>query len=200
MPTKTVAEALRIKPNTIVWVTPPSHLDRIGSLPDGVTVADSIRQAGTAIVFVDGEASARATLANLRDDLDAPKVLWVAYPQDLGRDRFEVILGEHRRRSVSRQVTIDGTWVAMRFGKMKRGEQPVDPAAVRVVEEQPSDLPGGLGSPARRALAGAGIATLADLSGWREKDVLALHGMGPKAMPVLRQALADAGLSFAGEA
>lgn len=61
------------------------------------------------------------------------------------------------------------------------------------------DLPVRLSAPARRALAGAGIVTLADLARWREKDVLALHGIGPTAIPPLREALAGAGLSFAGE-
>lgn len=199
MASKTVAEALRIKPSTIVWATPPDYLECIGPLPDGVTPAETIREADTAIVFVHGEASARDTLASLRDHLDAPRALWVAYPHDIDRARLEVTLSEHRRRSVSRQVTIDDTWVAMRFGKMKAGEQPVDPTAVRAAGERPSDLPTRLSAPARRALAGAGIVTLSDLSQWREQDVLALHGMGPKAMPALKQALADAGLSFASE-
>lgn len=61
------------------------------------------------------------------------------------------------------------------------------------------DLPVRLSAPARRALAGAGIVTLADLARWREKDVLALHGIGPTAIPPLREALAAAELSFAGE-
>lgn len=59
------------------------------------------------------------------------------------------------------------------------------------------DLPMKLSAPARRALAGAGIETLADLATHSEAEVLALHGMGPKAMTTLRQALAEAGLSFA---
>ena len=59
------------------------------------------------------------------------------------------------------------------------------------------DLPIRLSAPARRALAAAGIDTLADLSRWTEKDVLALHGIGPTAIPPLREALAEAGLAFA---
>lgn len=200
MASKTVADALRIKPNTAVWVTPPDALERIGTLPEGVTVADSIGEATTAIVFVDGEAQAGETLGELRNHLDGPRVLWVAFPHDLDRDRLDVIMGEHRRRPMSRPVSIDETWIAMRFGRMKPGEQAVDPAAVRAASEQPSDLPEGLSAPARRALAGAGIVTLAELSGWREKDILALHGIGPASMPMLRQALAEVGLSFAGDA
>jgi DNA-directed RNA polymerase alpha subunit len=61
-------------------------------------------------------------------------------------------------------------------------------------------LPVKLSAPARRALAGAGIETLADLARHTEQQVLALHGVGPTAIPPLRQALAGAGLAFADDA
>lgn len=54
----------------------------------------------------------------------------------------------------------------------------------------------GLSAPARRALQGAGITTLKALSGHREADILALHGIGPSALPKLRAALKAAGLRF----
>ncbi|MEU5995875.1 helix-hairpin-helix domain-containing protein [Spirillospora sp. NPDC047418] len=61
-----------------------------------------------------------------------------------------------------------------------------------------TDLPK-LSAPATRALASAGYADLERLATAREKDIAALHGMGPKAMKTLRQALQDQGLSFADE-
>ena len=60
-----------------------------------------------------------------------------------------------------------------------------------------SDLPIRLSAPARRALAGAGIVRLEQLTRVSEADVLMLHGMGPKALGQLREALAARGLSFA---
>lgn len=51
-------------------------------------------------------------------------------------------------------------------------------------------------APARRAMGSAGITSLQQLSGWTEKDLLKLHGIGPSAMPLLRNALKEAGLSF----
>jgi DNA-directed RNA polymerase alpha subunit len=54
-----------------------------------------------------------------------------------------------------------------------------------------------LSAPARSALEHAGITTLTELSQHREREILALHGVGPKSLPVLRQALQDAGMSFA---
>lgn len=53
-----------------------------------------------------------------------------------------------------------------------------------------------LGSPARRALEAKGITTPAELAHYSEREILKLHGMGPRSIPVLRQALLDAGLSF----
>jgi len=65
------------------------------------------------------------------------------------------------------------------------------------VSEHTSDIPTGIGAPARRALASAGYTSLAQLAGAREADLLALHGMGPKAMRILREALAERGRGFA---
>ncbi len=53
-----------------------------------------------------------------------------------------------------------------------------------------------LAAPARRALENAGIATLKQLSGYSEKELLALHGFGKSALPKLREALAEIGLEF----
>jgi predicted flap endonuclease-1-like 5' DNA nuclease len=56
--------------------------------------------------------------------------------------------------------------------------------------------PRGVAKPAQRALAGAGVRSLADLACWREADVAALHGMGPKALGALREAMAAEGRRF----
>jgi hypothetical protein len=54
----------------------------------------------------------------------------------------------------------------------------------------------GLSAPARRALANAGHATLKDLTKVSEKALGELHGMGPKAIVALKEALEKSGLSF----
>jgi predicted flap endonuclease-1-like 5' DNA nuclease len=59
------------------------------------------------------------------------------------------------------------------------------------------DLPDGLAKPAQRALAGAGYTHLEQLATAGEKELKQLHGMGPKAIDRLREALADHGLTFA---
>ncbi len=64
-------------------------------------------------------------------------------------------------------------------------------------DQQESDLPTRLASPARRALLEAGYLRLEQFTQLSEADILRLHGMGPKAVDQLRRALADRGLSFA---
>jgi hypothetical protein len=59
----------------------------------------------------------------------------------------------------------------------------------------PDELPR-IGAPATRALAGVGITRLSQLTEHRAVDLLKLHGMGPRAMAILRPALADQRLSL----
>ena len=60
-----------------------------------------------------------------------------------------------------------------------------------------SPLPA-IGAPATRALENEGVHHLEELAGWSESEVLALHGMGPKAVGILRERLAQVGLAFRG--
>ena len=58
-----------------------------------------------------------------------------------------------------------------------------------------SDLPK-LAAPAQRALAGAGIQNLQQLTKFSEAEIKQLHGIGPNALKQLRSALKAKGLSF----
>lgn len=49
-----------------------------------------------------------------------------------------------------------------------------------------SDLPQSIGKPATRALLGAGITTRAQVAEHTDAELLALHGVGPKAVRILR--------------
>jgi DNA-directed RNA polymerase alpha subunit len=60
-----------------------------------------------------------------------------------------------------------------------------------------SDLPRGVGRPARCALAEAGYTRLEQLTAVRETEILKLQGVGPKAVGEIRRALAEKGMSFA---
>ncbi|MFC5700372.1 helix-hairpin-helix domain-containing protein [Cohnella faecalis] len=59
-----------------------------------------------------------------------------------------------------------------------------------------SDFPTGLAKPAQRALANAGLRNLEQISHLSEEELNQLHGIGPKAVELLRQALRTKGLAF----
>ena len=51
-------------------------------------------------------------------------------------------------------------------------------------------FPAGVGGPVLRALAHAGIRTMAQLARWSEAELAALHGVGPKGIRILKAGLA----------
>lgn len=55
-----------------------------------------------------------------------------------------------------------------------------------------------IGAPATRALRAQGVWTLEQVREWPEADLAALHGVGPVAVRLLRDALAERGWAFAG--
>lgn len=62
--------------------------------------------------------------------------------------------------------------------------------------DEEHDFPKSIGKPAQRALLAAGYQRLQDLSSATEQELLDLHGFGPKALGILRQALAEQGMRF----
>jgi hypothetical protein len=59
-----------------------------------------------------------------------------------------------------------------------------------------SGFPAGLSAPAIRALDTAGYTELRQLAGMPAADLKQLHGMGPKALRLLQEALEQHGLSL----
>ncbi len=59
-----------------------------------------------------------------------------------------------------------------------------------------AEFPPNIGAPATRAITRAGIVSLTDLAGWSEAALGELHGVGPKAITILRDALNDANKTF----
>jgi hypothetical protein len=57
------------------------------------------------------------------------------------------------------------------------------------------DLPN-IGKPALRALNAIGIRTLAQVARRSEAELAALHGVGPKAIGILKKALAQSGTAL----
>ena len=66
-------------------------------------------------------------------------------------------------------------------------------------EQQEAVWPKGLSQPAIRALIVAGYTHVEQLANVDEKTIAGLHGMGPKGVRILRETLAEKGLSFAGK-
>lgn len=58
-----------------------------------------------------------------------------------------------------------------------------------------SDLPN-IGAPATRALTQAGYTTLKQLTKLSEAELLQMHGVGPRAIRILKEALKAKGWSF----
>jgi hypothetical protein len=79
---------------------------------------------------------------------------------------------------------------------LARAGYPV-PMSTRDTPAQIGDLPP-LGRPANSALLQAGITTLAQVASHGPGELLALHGVGPKAIRLLEAALKERGLGFAG--
>ena len=57
-------------------------------------------------------------------------------------------------------------------------------------------FPPGIGAPAERALTQAGYTRLEQLTHVTEAELALLHGVGPKALRLLREALATSGRGF----
>lgn len=78
------------------------------------------------------------------------------------------------------------------WNDVRRGEKPVGTPDVRPV----GDLPYEIGKTASRELSLHGIGSLMQVSQYTEKELLAIHGVGPKAVRILRERLAEHGLNF----
>lgn len=71
-------------------------------------------------------------------------------------------------------------------------------AAAEAGAGSPGDLPTGIGRPATQALRGAGVTTLEQVAQHSRAELLALHGVRPKAVRVLSEVLEQLGLALRG--
>ena len=62
--------------------------------------------------------------------------------------------------------------------------------------EQTAGLPRGIGAPATRALTAAGYTELSQLAGVPVAELKKLHGVGPRALRLLQEALEALGMSL----
>lgn len=66
-------------------------------------------------------------------------------------------------------------------------------------DQDQAEIPAGIGQPARRAFTTEGYASLEQLTQVTAAELGRLHGVGPKAVRLFGEALAERGLSFANE-
>ncbi|RSN55424.1 DNA-binding protein [Amycolatopsis sp. WAC 04182] len=59
-----------------------------------------------------------------------------------------------------------------------------------------TDLPPGIGNPATRAFTAAGYTRLEHFTHATEAELASLHGVGPKALRIIREALETRGQTF----
>lgn len=64
------------------------------------------------------------------------------------------------------------------------------------LDEFGTEFPHAVGRVAKRALASHGFTTYAHLAGTTRGELLAIHGIGPKAVRILAEELARRGMSF----
>ncbi len=83
-----------------------------------------------------------------------------------------------------------------KLAELRVQERRAATAKPRSTHPNAAAFPPGLSGPALRALAEAGITSMAQLARWRAEDVAALHGTGPKVMRLLQQGLAAQGRHF----
>ncbi|MES2986115.1 MAG: hypothetical protein V4686_03240 [Patescibacteria group bacterium] len=90
-----------------------------------------------------------------------------------------------------------GSWI--RYNKVCTLEHTAEFEDGKEIKQKPMrELPK-TGAPAERAFAGAKIKTLKDFTKYSEDELLKLHGVGPKAIKIVREELRKKGLQYRGK-
>lgn len=79
---------------------------------------------------------------------------------------------------------------------MKKYGMPASKKSSVIKEKTGTNILPHIAAPALRALNSIGVQKLSDLKRHTEKELLALHGMGPKALNTLKAAMKEAGVNF----
>ena len=73
---------------------------------------------------------------------------------------------------------------------------PAGTYTIQIMTQPDTGLPGNIGAPATRALIAAGYTALRQLAGVPASELKKLHGVGPKALRLLQEALEQQGMSL----
>ena len=111
------------------------------------------------------------------------------YATPSGHAAFEKELSKYKQGKGSVQFRLDEAFPLSLIRKIVEFR-------VKIVSEKNNFLSVKISAPAQRALQNAGIHSLKKMSSFTEKEILALHGIGKTAIPVLRAALKEKGMEF----
>jgi hypothetical protein len=124
----------------------------------------------------------------------------------LPADAVDQMLGEHpRAERLTRGSDVEGVrvpiaaidgqqlnrWVRLAWKHRAPARLVAAAEAAERAEPGIGDLPRAIGRPATRALVEAGVTSLDELARFSETELGALHGVGPSAVRILREALAS---------
>lgn len=119
------------------------------------------------------------------------------YPTASGIRIFAKELAKYKSSKGAVQFPLDQKLPVKLITDIVKHRVKEDKAEQALLAKPKADWTAGLSAPALRALTAAGIKTAKQLATYSEADILRLHGIGPTAIPKLKAALKDEGLSFA---
>lgn len=118
------------------------------------------------------------------------------YPHGSPIKAFEAEISKYKYSKGAVQFPLDKALPAALITKIVKFRVKEDAAKYAIKQKPEKDFIQGLSAPAKRALEAKGITSLQKLAKHSEADLLQLHGIGPTAIPKLKQSLQAAGLSF----
>lgn len=118
------------------------------------------------------------------------------YPTSSGIRVFAKQLAKYKSSKGAVQFPLDEPLPAKLISDIVKHRVKEDAAEKELLASPKVDWTAGLSTPARRALSAAGIKTAKQLAKHSEADILKLHGIGPTAIPRLKAALKEEGLTF----
>lgn len=166
--------AWRVPRKHFVWERPLGKKDVAdlgGEAPDGPVLGVQVADEGVKWAIIEGDPDVFFTIPHFD-----------GYPAVLVRlDRIAVPL--------LREIVTEA-WLERAPAKLAKEYE------ARLTGGGEVGLPAALSAPAARALGEAGYGSRHQLDGVSQRELLALHGVGPKAVEVLSDALSDQGLGL----
>jgi len=151
---------------------------------------------GDQVVTGGGDLEKVKVEAKVAEHMRGPKLTVFKYKAKKGYRKRQGHRSELTRLEVSEIKQLTRKSTAKKAGTSKDEEGGEKAEAKPKAKQGAAGLPEDLGKPATQALEEAGLTTLAKVAEKTEDEILELHGVGPKAVEALAEALEAEGLSF----